>query len=53
MKTFLGFTTGMMTGAFIGAVGVISLVLSSQYIRDFYDKIGDDSFDKFIGIEES
>ena len=41
MKTFLGFTTGVLTGALIGWVGMAAMMLISPELRYFTDELAD------------
>lgn len=40
MKTFLGFTTGIFTGTFIGWFGMAMMMLMSKDLRELCEKWG-------------
>ena len=53
MKTFLGFTTGVLVGAIVGWVGMAAVLLMSPELRDFTDELAE-GFEKEMGYcEES
>ena len=39
MKTFLGFTTGLFSGTFIGMVLMSILLLAREDLRDYVDTV--------------
>ena len=39
MKTFLGFTTGFMGGAFAGMLFMAGMLLEFESLRDFVDTV--------------
>ena len=39
MKTFLGFTTGLLSGTFIGMVFMSVLLLAREDFRDYVDTV--------------
>ena len=41
MKTFLGFTTGLLSGTVIGMVFMSILLLASKDLRDYVDTVAD------------
>ena len=42
MKTFLGFTTGLLSGTIIGMVFMSVLLVTSEDLRDFADTVAND-----------
>lgn len=45
MKTFLGFTTGFMGGAFAGIVFMAVMLLESEGLRDYVNSLADGTYD--------
>ena len=41
MKTFLGFTTGLLSGTMIGMVFMSILLLASKDLREYVDTVAD------------
>lgn len=39
MKTFLGFTTGLLSGTFIGALLMATMIVANEDLRDFVDTV--------------
>ena len=39
MKTFLGFTTGLLSGTIVGMVFMSVLLLASEDLRDYVDTV--------------
>lgn len=42
MKTFLGFTTGLLSGAFAGMVFMAVMLLESEELRELVNTLADD-----------
>ena len=43
MKTFLGFTTGLFSGAFAGMVFTVAMLLTCDEFRDYMNSLADDT----------
>lgn len=41
MKTFLGFTTGLLSGTFIGALLMAIEIVASEDLREFANTVAD------------
>ena len=46
MKTFLGFTTGFMGGAFAGMVFMAVMLLESEGLREYVNGLADGTYDR-------
>ena len=42
MKTFLGFTTGLLSGTMVGMVFMSILLLANEDLRDYMDTVAND-----------
>ena len=45
MKTFLGFTTGLLSGTFVGMLFMAMLLVADEDLRDFADTVANGIYD--------
>ncbi len=44
MKTFLGFTTGLLSGTIVGVLFMSIMLAESEELRDFIDTVANDIY---------
>lgn len=42
MKTFLGFTTGLLGGTFVGMVFMATMLVANKDLREYMNTVADD-----------